>query len=153
MQGKWVGTGPENCTDPKLLREAITQKPDEFIKKMSINTFLGERITFSGACGTFCVNGTDSVKSLWKPIDFVYDPVSFSQFNPDDPHEYDPIVSVCYELNVPISQQTQGMQTIDIAFNGVVRPNIKISPPGVPSSEHRCQNKKEPRRFPGYDVD
>ena len=34
MEGKWVGTGPENCTDPKLLREAITQKPDEFIKKM-----------------------------------------------------------------------------------------------------------------------
>ena len=115
--------------------------------EMSINTFLGERITFSGACGTFCVNGTDSVKSLWKPIDFVYDPVSFSHFNPDDPHEYDPIVSVCYELNVPISQQTQGMQTTDIAFNGVVRPNMKISPPGFLHQNIDVRTRKSPGLF------
>ena len=120
------------CTDPKLLREAITPKPEEFIYEMSINTFLGERITFCGAWDweTYC---TDSVKSLWKSIDFVYDPVSFTQYNPNVPfdfNQYDPIVSVCYELNVPISQQTQGIQNIIIEINHDIRPNIKISPPG-----------------------
>ena len=152
MQGKWVGTGPEDCTDPKLLREAITQKPDEFIKKMSINTFLGERITFSGACGTSCVNGTDSVKSLWKPIDFVYNPVSFSQFNPDDPlfsnDVYDPIVSVCYELNVSISQQTQGIQSIDIDvltfdYYGYDM-KMKVSPPGYLHQNLDVRTRKGP---------
>ena len=35
QKGQWVGMGPENCTNPKLLRDAITKKPDEFLSEVS----------------------------------------------------------------------------------------------------------------------
>ena len=79
QNGKWVsdGTGPEWCTDPKLLRKAITWKPDELFSEVFINTF-------QGGVGTFL---NDSFGSLWKPIDFVHNPVSFNR--------HDPIVVAC----------------------------------------------------------
>ena len=114
QEGKWIGYGPEKCTDPLSLREAITPKPEEFITEISINTIHGERIFFSA---------NDSLGSFWKPKDFVYDPVSFNR--------YDPIVSVCYELNVPKSLQTQGIQFIDITMNRTdLGDFVKFSPPG-----------------------
>ena len=58
-EGKWVGIGPEKCTDPKRLREAITKKPDEFIEEISINTFQGETSTFTA---------DDNLNSFLKPI-------------------------------------------------------------------------------------
>ena len=111
-EGKWVGVGSENCTDPKLLRKAITEKPDEIFWRMKINTFSGKKYLFN-----------DSFDSLWKPIDFVYDPVSFNQ--------YDPIVSVCYELNIPTGLQTKGIHYIDMKMRrGGFYDFVKISPPG-----------------------
>ena len=110
--GKWVGTGPDYCTDPKRLRKAITDKPDEIFLDMIINTFLGKSFYFN-----------DSFDSLWKPIDFVYDPVFFNR--------YDPIVSVCYELNVSKGLEMEGIQSIDIRLeDGGFVDFVKISPPG-----------------------
>ena len=74
-KGRWVGTGPENCTDPKRLREALTRTPNEHIVGVSINTFQGEIISFSA-------NSSESFDSLWKTVDFVYDPVSFNRYDP-----------------------------------------------------------------------
>ena len=39
------------------------------------------------------------------------------------------------------------MQTIDIAFNGVVRPNIKISPPGFLHQNIDVRTRKSPGLF------
>ena len=111
--GKWVGVGSEDCTDPKLLRKAITEKPEEIFSEVSIYTFLGGSFDFQ----------KDSFDSLWKPIDFVYNPVSFNR--------YYPIVSVCYELNVPKGLQTKGIQFIDMKMRrGGFYDFVKISPPG-----------------------
>ena len=79
---------------------------------MIINTFLGKSFYFN-----------DSFDSLWKPIDFVYDPVFFNR--------YDPIVSVCYELNVSKGLEMEGIQSIDIRLeDGGFVDFVKISPPG-----------------------
>ena len=80
-KGKWVGTAPENstdpekCTDPKRFREAITRTPNEHVARVSINTFQGEMISFFA-------NSSESFDSLWKTVDFVYDPVSFNRYDP-----------------------------------------------------------------------
>ena len=105
------------CTDPKLIRNAITQKPDEVFSVMSISTFKGKMISFFVNDSLF--------DSLWKAIDFVYDPVSFNR--------YDPIVSVCYEMNIPNSLQMEGIQFIHIKITNKAADSydfMKISPPG-----------------------
>ena len=137
-KGRWVGTGPENCTDPKLLREAITKKPDEFLSEVSINTLEGKNISYSANASALANNSLDS---LWKPVDFVYDPVSFNR--------YDPIVSICYELNLPKNLQMQGIQFIDIkmarSYEELV--NQGNSGGGPPGSNEGTFMKVSP---PGY---
>ena len=114
-----MGTGPENCTDPKLLRKAITRTATEHVVGVSINTFQGKTISFSA-------NSSDlddySFDSLWKTVDFVYDPVSFNRT--------DPIADVCYELKVPKSLQAQGIQFIEVELNSGDG-NLEIGQNGV----------------------
>ena len=91
-------------------------KPEEIISEVSVNTFKGERTSFSVDNSSF--------DSLWKAIDFVYDPVSFNR--------YDPIVSVCFELNIPENLRMQGVQFIDLSMVSRGDPGdfVKVSPPG-----------------------
>ena len=109
-----MGTGPDNCTDPKRFRKAITRTPSEHVVGVSINTFQGKRVSIS-------TNSSDldnySFDSLWKTVDFVYDPVSFNR--------YDPIADVCYELKVPKSLQAQGIQFIEVELN-IGEGNVEI---------------------------
>ena len=134
-EGKWVGVGSENCTDPKLLRKAITEKPDEIFRRMNINTFSGKSFLFN-----------DSFDSLWKPIDFVYDPVSFNQ--------YDPIVSVCYEMVIPKDLQMEGIQSVEIRTLRISYSDyMKISPPGYLHQNVDVRTRTNPELWVTFELD
>ena len=86
--------GNVNCGDPKSLFEKALQQPQEFVHQVQIKAFDAEKVEF--------LNSNDSFGSLWKPMDFVYDPINFGSS--------EPISTLCYELSVPKSLQSQGVQ-------------------------------------------
>ena len=65
-----MGTGTFqniDCTDPKKLFEKAVQKPEEFIHTVWIKIFGDSSVKFTKA--------SESFEDLWKPMDFVYDPI------------------------------------------------------------------------------
>ena len=128
--GKWIGSkriiGNLNCSDPKSLFHHAIQKPSEFILKVSIFPF-----GFGAKKQTFSMSNEDSFNSLWKPLDFVYEPIDLGDDTSKD------ISTLCYEMRIPENLQIKGIQAIRIMtyhysaewkkpFEG----HLKISPPG-----------------------
>ena len=109
-----------NCTDPNwVIKEGMVQLTD-FIDYIGISTFEGEYIHLSW--------NDNLTKSLFKPVDFVYDPLSTEMYNPE--------IRSCYELILPEKLQRHGIQNIYIMVDlegwdeANRRHSIMISPPG-----------------------
>lgn len=111
-----------NCTDPNwVIKEGMVQLK-QFIKYIGISTFEGQYIHLS-----WHPDG-NLTKSSFKPVDFVFDPLSYEIGSPK--------IRSCYELILPEKPKRHGIQNIYIELDleywdeANKRHSIMISPPG-----------------------